>query len=95
MPTIDPTSNMDLKRSRLVYRAETAEKESRYLDFKCAFDPDSAVEWAEIIKDIVAFANSGGGVIVFGVKDDGSMANIDTSRIYKLDAADITNKIEA
>ena len=95
MSMITPNANVDLRRSRLVGRAETAEKESKYLDFKSAFDPDSTVEWAEVIKDIVAFANSGGGVIVFGVNDDGSTADYDTSRIYNLDAADITNKIEA
>jgi hypothetical protein len=48
-----------------------------------------------VIKDVVAFANSGGGVIVFGVNDDGSTANVDTSPIYKIDIADVTNKIEA
>jgi predicted HTH transcriptional regulator len=87
--------NLSDQELEAVYRAESAAKEPKYLDLKSAFDPDSTVEWAEVINDIVAFANTGGGVIVFGVNDDGSTANFDTSRIDTLDAADITNKREA
>lgn len=85
----------DALRSRLLERAENAQKESKHLDFKSEFDVNSAAQWCEVIKDIVSFANSGGGVIVFGVNDDGSNANVDTSPIFKLDLADLTNKIEA
>jgi hypothetical protein len=86
---------MDGNRSKLLERAENARRESKYLDFKSQFDVSSGAEWCELIKDIVAFANSGGGVIVFGVNDDGSNSQVDTSAIYRLDIADITNKIEA
>lgn len=88
-------TNIDLKRSRLIDRAENAQKESKYLDFKSEFDVDSNSQWCEVIKDIVSFANSGVGIIVFGVNDDGSIADVDVSRIFKFDVADITNKIEA
>lgn len=63
---------MSNDRSRLLERAENARRESKSLDFKREFDPMSTPEWCEIIKDIVAFANSGGGVIVFGVNNDGT-----------------------
>jgi hypothetical protein len=87
-------SVMDVNRSKFLERAENARTESKYVDFKSEFDVTSGPEWCEIIKDIVAFANSGGGVIVFGVNNDASNANFDTSAIYQLDVADITNKIE-
>ena len=86
---------MDVNRSKLLERAENARKESKYLDFKSEFNTTSGAQWCEVIKDIIAFANSGGGTIVFGVNDDGSNAAVDTSTIYKLDIADVTNKIEA
>jgi predicted HTH transcriptional regulator len=85
---------MELNRSKLLERAENARTESKHIDFKSQFDISSVVEWCEIIKDIVAFANSGGGVILFGVNNDGSNADFDTTEISKLDIADITNKIE-
>lgn len=88
-------SLVEISRSKLIVRAETARTESKYLDFKREFDVSSNAEWCEIIKDIVAFANSGGGIIVFGVNNDASNASVDTTAIYKLDVADITNKIEA
>jgi hypothetical protein len=47
-------------------------RESRGLDFKEQFNPDVPGEWCRLIKDnIVAIANSGGGWIVVGVKDNG------------------------
>ena len=86
---------LEVSRSKLIERAENARTESKYLDFKREFDVTSGAHWCEIIKDIVAFANSGGGVIVFGVNNDASNAEFDTGIICRLDAADITNKIEA
>jgi hypothetical protein len=86
---------MNNVRSKFLERAENARRESKSLDFKKEFDTTSAAQWAEIIKDIAAFANSGGGVIVFGVNNDGTNAGNDISNILSLDLADITNKIES
>lgn len=86
---------MSNDRAWLLERAENAKRESKSLDFKSEFDSRSAPEWCEIVKDIVAFANSGGGVIVFGVNNDGTNSKSDVSTILSLDMADITNKIEA
>jgi predicted HTH transcriptional regulator len=44
-------------------------EEDDLLDFKEAFDPDSEKEWLEVTKDVMAFANTKGGYIVFGVRD--------------------------
>lgn len=46
------------------YRCETA-----YVDFKESFNTYEQREWLNIIRDIVAFANTCGGYIVFGIKD--------------------------
>lgn len=75
-------------------RAQTAKRESRYLDFKDRFDPDSTGEWVELIKDLVAMANSGGGVIVIGVRNSGDPAGSDVSRVLALDPATIADKLQ-
>jgi hypothetical protein len=67
--------------------------ESATLDFKRGFDPKKNSEWCELIKDIVAMANSGGGRIVIGVNDDGVRSDEDLTDFLKVDLADITNKI--
>jgi len=82
-----------IDRTKLLERVKIAERESKYLDLKREFNVDSAEAWCSLIKDIVAFANSGGGIVVFGVEDNGSDSTIDTTAILKCDDADFTNKI--
>jgi hypothetical protein len=84
---------MKLSRQKLLRRAETATRESRHIDFKREFDLSSAEAWCEVIKDIVAFANSGGGVIIFGLANDGTDAKMDPAPLLAYDTADITNRI--
>jgi len=74
-------------------KAVSAKRESKHLEFKEKFDPNVARDWCNIVKDIVALANSGGGTIVFGVKDDGSSAGEDVSAVLRIDPAQITDKI--
>jgi hypothetical protein len=81
------------KRPSHLERAQTATRESKFVDFKGHFDVTSDGEWCEIIKDVVAFANSGGGVILFGIADDGQMTGYDPTPLLAADPADITNKI--
>ena len=71
----------------------TISRESKRVDFKGAFNPSSRKEWCEIIKDIVAMANSGGGLLLFGIDDKGNNIEFDPSVMLNLDEADITNKI--
>jgi hypothetical protein len=72
-----------------------AKGESRSLDFKERFDPKQLSEWLELIKDFVAMANSGGGLILVGVCDDGQPAVGDVRSVLDLDPAQITDKIES
>ncbi len=69
-----------------------SEKESTRLDFKAGFD-DSKKDWCEILKDIVAMANTRGGMIIFGIDDDGKPSGIDIAPVYRLDPATVTDKI--
>jgi hypothetical protein len=79
--------------SDLLEKARNASRESKQIEFKCGFDPTSKGEWCEIIKDIVAIANSGGGIIIFGVNNDGSLSGLPVEAIKRIDPADLANKI--
>jgi predicted HTH transcriptional regulator len=85
MPRSQPTN---------IERAERAKRETRNLDFKERFDPGDAAEWCELVKDFMAMANSGGGLIVVGVCNDGTASRADVRPILTLDPAKITDKVE-
>jgi len=67
--------------------------ESSSVDYKSSFDIASAGDWVEIVKDIVAFANSGGGIIVFGLNDDGTSSAFDCRLLQSIDPATVTDKL--
>lgn len=48
--------------------------ESRGLDFKQSPPPEKELKNSDMLKDVAAMANTGGGVIVFGITDDGGKA---------------------
>ena len=78
---------------KLLEKALKAKRESKHIEFKEYFNPSSGQDWCEIVKDIVAIANSGGGVIVFGVQNNGTPSVCDISQVTALDTATITDKI--
>jgi hypothetical protein len=77
----------------ILQKALAATSESRHIEFKRRFDPTSTGAWCEIIKDIVAIANSGGGVIVFGLDDFGHPTGDDIEPVLKIDPADSANRL--
>jgi predicted HTH transcriptional regulator len=77
----------------LIQKALSAKRESRYIEFKSGFDPNSPAEWVEVVKDIVAMANSGGGVIVFGLDNVGSPTRVSLAALAQTDPADFGNKL--
>lgn len=81
-----------LKKAKIDQLAES-EKETARLDFKAEFDPDVKKDWCEILKDIVAMVNTRGGLIVFGIGDDGQPSGADLTKLSKLDPAKVTDKI--
>ncbi|PYS48261.1 MAG: hypothetical protein DMG13_25905 [Acidobacteria bacterium] len=64
---------------------EVPDGESASLDFKSCFDPESKQDWCELIKDLVAMSNSGGGTIIVGVDDDGNLSNADVAPLLAVD----------
>lgn len=79
--------------SELIDKALRQKRESKYVDFKSSFDPSSSGEWCELLKDIVAMANSGGGVIVVGLDNKGEPSGGDVTDVLNLDHATIVDKI--
>ncbi len=67
--------------------------ESDDLDFKSSFDASSLRDWLEILKDIAAFANAGGGFILVGLNNDGTPSGTDISDLLAVDPADLGNRI--
>lgn len=63
------------------------------IDFKSALDPSQPGDLLELIKDVVAIANSGGGVILVGCNDDGSPSLAGLSPLSRLDPADLGNQL--
>src|SRR5688500_6024598 len=79
--------------SEMVDKGLTAKRESKHVEFKQSFDPTNTGEWCEIVKDIVAIANSGGGVIIIGLGNTGDRTGEDVSRTLALDNAVLVDKI--
>ncbi len=48
---------------KLIEKALTATCETKFIEFKSRFDVDSKQDWCEVIKDIIAISNSGGGIM--------------------------------
>ena len=71
--------------------ARTAEDAD--LDFKESFDAGNNGDWLEIVKEVVAMANSGGGCIIIGLRDDGLPSGVDVSSVIAMDPAVLTDKI--
>jgi hypothetical protein len=86
---------MPRKPRTVAERAIAAQGESRSLDFKERFNPKELSEWLELIKDFVALANSGGGLILVGVCNNGQPATGNVQPVLDLDPAQITDKIES
>ncbi|MEI6096735.1 MAG: ATP-binding protein [Alphaproteobacteria bacterium] len=87
---------MDFSDEALIQLASASDSESELMDFKREFTPEKkAAFWVEIIKDIVSFANSLGGVLLFGVEDSGRKSSHDCSPLLTFDTADLQNKIES
>ena len=77
----------------MIQKALTADRESKRIEFKREFDPTSRPQWCEVIKDVVAIANSGGGIIVFGLENDGTPSGADLTVLARVDPADAADKI--
>jgi hypothetical protein len=87
------TQKVATNREALLELAKTILSESKYVDFKAEFDPESPRDWCEIIKDIVAMTNTGGGLIIVGLTDAGKSAGTKIKGVLDLDPAQVTDRI--
>lgn len=81
------------KPSDRISDALALQKETRSVDFKQSFDPKNTRDWCRLLKDVLAMANSAGGIIVFGVDNNGAPTGTDVSEISALDPATFTDKL--
>jgi hypothetical protein len=77
----------------IINSALLANSESSIIEFKIGFDIGDLHDWCEIIKDIIAIANTDGGVIIIGLDGSGIPVGMSDVPLLALDPADITNKI--
>lgn len=85
---VEPQLN-SLKVRELVERRS----ESAKLDYKRDYRPSEAKSKIQLVKHVLAFANTAGGYIVIGVDDDGTLAGIDKDAASRLDEATIRAQI--
>jgi hypothetical protein len=74
-------------------QAGRSKRESRRFEFKEKFSRNEARDWCELIKDLVAIANSGGGCLMLGTKNDGTNSGWDAHEVDGLDPAHIVDKV--
>jgi predicted HTH transcriptional regulator len=84
---------MQRQKIDLIKKALSVKRESKHVEFKQVFDPASPGHWCELIKDLAAIANSGGGIIIFGLDNCGEPTGQSVDGIAAIDPADIENKI--
>lgn len=77
----------------VIIKAKQAKRESQSIESKGRFDPTSAREWCEILKDLVAISNSGGGAIIAGLHSDGIPSQDDISEVIAIDPASISDQV--
>ena len=84
---------MARKSTSLVDKALLDTRESRQIDFKRKLDVNSTAAWCEIVKDIAAMANSGGGAIVIGLDDFGQPSGWDPTPLLEQDPALLVDRL--
>ena len=64
-----------------------AKRESRAVEFKEAFTPTDSKQALEVLKDLVAIANSGGGTLAIGINNAGQVCNSGVQAVLDHDHA--------
>lgn len=78
---------------QILEKALQANQESEQVDFKASLDIRVRGELLEVVKDIIAMANSGGGVLLVGLNDDGTPSGHNVSSLLTFDPAKVTDQI--
>jgi len=74
-------------RDLLLSRCIAAKRESKSIEFKAQFSPTDPRDSVELLKDIVAIANSGGGAIAIGLDNVGEPSGADVNAVLLHDHA--------
>jgi len=61
--------------------------------FRASFDPTSDEQWCELVRDLVAMANTDGGALVLGLDDSGGPVGVDPSLVHALDRASVVARV--
>ncbi|MGD0059585.1 MAG: ATP-binding protein [Verrucomicrobiia bacterium] len=77
----------------LIKKALKAKRESKQIEFKRDFNPESTQSRCETVKDIVAIANCCGGIIIVGVDNNGNPVGTDVSAVLGFDQAKLVDLI--
>jgi len=72
-----------------VTKCLTAKRESRAVEFKEQFDPTDNRQALEVLKDIVAICNAGGGTLAIGIDNAGKGCGSDVQPVLDYDHAKI------
>lgn len=78
---------------RLLNKALSAKRRSKYIEFRAEFDIGSRRDWCELLRDLAAMANSGGGVVLIGIDAHGRPAKSDVSTILGMDPVMVADKM--
>lgn len=82
-----------MNRNPPLTQAIDATNETTAVDFKAGLDVDNKGQWLEVLKDLVAMANSGGGLILIGLDDAGTPTGFDVAPILDYDVSRIGDKL--
>ena len=78
---------------RTLHEALQLTSRTEDVEFRRAFDSGSVRDWCDLVKDVVAMANSGGGILLVGLEDDGTPSVRGTDKSPSLVAATIDEKV--
>jgi hypothetical protein len=76
-------------------RALRAVRQSKLVALRASFDPTADEQWCELVRDLVAMANTDGGAIVLGLDPHGSAIGLEPAVFHTLDLASVTGRVKA
>jgi hypothetical protein len=86
-------SNGVLNRLVMDYARVGSQMESTLVELKAQFNDDSEA-WLNLARQLIAFGNSGGGIILFGLDSKNERVGLAASLTSKFDPANITQKLQ-
>lgn len=80
----------EMDKTELLRVSRTTTIETKYIEFKEHYNLKNKRLLLKLTKEIVAFANTDGGVLLFNIDDNGKICNYED---YKIDLAPLVDKI--